>query len=161
MESHSSHQVSAWWTSGKAGIARSEQVPTVIHFTAPVSFGGVPGQWTPEELMLGALASCFIATFQALSVYAKLPFADLEVSVHGEIEKTSSGFQFTAIEVRPGLTIEDEQLRFLAERVLLKADSLCLVSRAISTPKTFTPKIVVGVSSSTRGSITPGKKEFP
>ena len=146
MEDRSAYRVLAWWTSGKAGIARSEQVPTVIHFTAPVGFGGDPGRWTPEELMLAALASCFTTTFQAISTYSKLSYADLEVTVDGEIEKTSSGFQFKSIGIKPRLTITDEELRPLAERVLHKSEALCLVSRAISTPKTFTPEIMVGVS---------------
>lgn len=138
------YKVSAWWTSGKGGIARSAQVPTVIHFTAPVSFGGDPGRWTPEELMLAALASCFTTTFQAIATYSKLAYTDLEVSVHGEIEKTASGFQFTTIGIKPRLTIGDESLRALAERVLQKSEALCLVSRAILTPKSFEAEVMVG-----------------
>jgi len=140
------YSVTAWWTAGKGGIARSEQVPTVIHFTAPVSFGGEAGRWNPEELMLAALASCFTTTFQAIATYSKLNYMDLEVKVDGEIEKTASGFQFRTIGIRPVLTIGDEALRPLAERVLRKSEGLCLVSRAIVTPKTFTSEIRVGAA---------------
>lgn len=143
-EEKATYQVSAWWTSGKAGIVRSEQVPTVIHFTAPVNFGGEPNRWNPEELMLAALASCFVSTFQAIAGYSKLPYTDLEIWVTGEIEKTASGFQFVSITLRPQLRIAEEELRASAERVLQKSEKLCLVSRAISTPKTFSPEIVVG-----------------
>ena len=138
------YQVSAWWTSGKGGIARSGQVPTVIHFTAPVSFGGDPGRWTPEELMLAALASCFTTTFQAIATYSKLNYMDMEVSVEGGIEKTASGFQFTGIRIAPKLTISDEALRPLAEKVLHKSEALCLVGRALSIPKAFVPEVRVG-----------------
>ena len=143
MEDNNKYHVSAWWTSGKGGIARSQQAPTVIHFTAPVSFGGDPGRWTPEELMLAALASCFTTTFQAIATYSKLPYSDLEVSVDGQIEKTASGFQFTGITIKPRLTIADETLRPLAERVLHKSETLCLVGRALSIPKTFTAEVLV------------------
>ena len=141
------YQVSAWWTSGKGGITRSAQVPTVIHFNAPVSFGGEAGRWTPEELMLAAVASCFTATFQAIATYSTLPYTDLEVLVDGEIEKTASGFQFKEIGIKPRLTISEESLRPLADRVLRKSEALCLVGRAIMTPKTFTPEVVVGAAS--------------
>jgi peroxiredoxin-like protein len=144
MEDHSSYQVSAWWTSGKAGIVRSDQVPTVIHFTAAVSFGGEPSRWNPEELLLASLASCFISTFQAIATYSKLPYTDLEIKVAGEITKTDSGFQFTSITMQPRLTIDDEALRATAERVLNKSEKLCLVSRALNTAKTFSPEILVG-----------------
>jgi organic hydroperoxide reductase OsmC/OhrA len=139
------YQVSAWWTSGKGGIVRSDQVPTVIHFTAPVSFGGDPGRWTPEELMLAAIASCFTTTFRSIATYSKLDYTDLEVSVDGGIEKTASGFQFTAIRIKPKLTISNEDMRPLAEKVLHKSETLCLVGRALSTPKTFHPEVVIGV----------------
>jgi organic hydroperoxide reductase OsmC/OhrA len=138
------YQVSAWWTSGKGGITRSSQVPTVIHFTAPVSFGGEPGRWTPEELMLSALASCFTATFEAIATHSKLAYTDLEVIVDGEIEKTTSGFQFTRIGIKPKLSIAEETLRPLADRVLQKSEALCLVGRAINTPRTFTYEVRVG-----------------
>jgi len=144
MEERSAYRVLGWWTSGKAGIVRSDQVPTVIHFTAPVSFGGDPGRWTPEELMLAAVASCFTTTFQAIATYSKLAYADLEVAVDGDIEKTSSGFQFKSISIQPRVTVAGEELRPLAEKVLRKSEALCLVSRAISTPKTFTPEVRVG-----------------
>lgn len=143
MEERSKYRVLGWWTSGKAGIVRSDQVPTVIHFTAPVSFGGDQGRWTPEELMLAAIASCFTTTFQAIATYSNLAYADMEVAVDGEIEKTGSGFQFKSIAIKPRLTIADEELRPLADRVLQKSEALCLVSRAIATPKTFTPEVRV------------------
>lgn len=146
MEDRSKYRVLGWWTSGQAGIVRSDQVPTVIHFTAPVSFGGDPGRWTPEELMLAALASCFTTTFQAIATYSKLEYADMEVAVDGEIEKTTTGFQFKGISIQPRVTVAKEELRALAEKVLHKSESLCLVSRAISTPKTFLPEVRVGVA---------------
>lgn len=147
MEDRESYRVTAWWTSGRAGIARSEQVPTVIHFTAPVNFGGDPGRWNPEELMLAALASCFTTTFHAIADYSKLLYTDLEVKVEGEIQKTTSGFQFTGITLKPRLHIAEESLRALAEKVLRKSEALCLVSRAIATPKQFEMEIVVNRSS--------------
>jgi len=136
-----SYRVSAWWAAAKTGIVRSDQVPTALHFTAPVDFGGEAGRWTPEELLLAALASCFTTTFHALAGYSQLPYIDLEVTVDGEIEKTSSGFQFKSIGITPRLTVPEESQRALADRVLRKSEALCLVSRAIATTKTFTPEV--------------------
>ncbi len=151
MDERSSYRVSAWWTSGKAGIAKTEHIPTVIHFTAPPSFGGDPGRWNPEEMLLAALGGCFTTTFQALATYSCLPYTDMEVEVSGEVEKTVSGYQFTAIAVSPRVTIEDEQNRALADKVLRKSEALCLVSRALSTPKSFSPVVVVGAPPPPRG----------
>jgi peroxiredoxin-like protein len=151
MDERSSYRVSAWWTSGKAGIAKTESAPTVIHFTAPPSFGGDPGRWNPEEMMLAALGACFTTTFQALATYSHLPYTDMEVEVRGEVEKTTSGYQFTSITISPKVTIEDEQQRGLADKVLRKSEALCLVSRALSTPKKFAPVVLVSASPPSRG----------
>ena len=59
MENEHKYRVVAWWTSGQTGIAKSDSAPNAIHFTAPPQFGGVEGRWTPEDLLMTALASCF------------------------------------------------------------------------------------------------------
>ena len=46
-------------TSGQTGIAKSDSAPNTIHFTAPPKFGGLEGRWTPEDLLMTSLASCF------------------------------------------------------------------------------------------------------
>jgi organic hydroperoxide reductase OsmC/OhrA len=67
MENEHKHHVIAWWTSGQAGIAKSDSAPNAIHFTAPPEFGGLEGRWTPEDLLMTALASCFTTTFHAIA----------------------------------------------------------------------------------------------
>jgi peroxiredoxin-like protein len=143
MEQHS-YRVTAWWTSGRAGIAKSQKVPTAIHFTAPAEFGGDPGRWNPEELLLSAVAGCFTTTFEAIAKYSSLGYADLEVAVEGCIAKSDSGFHFTEIFIRPKLRIIEERDLRLAERVLQKSKDLCLVSRALCVPQRFETEVMVG-----------------
>src|SRR3984893_9436027 len=56
MENEHKYRVVAWWTSGQTGIAKSNSAPNAIHFTAPPQFGGLEGRWTPEDLLMTALA---------------------------------------------------------------------------------------------------------
>src|SRR5262249_3712023 len=105
METEHRYRVSAWWSSGKSGIAKSESAPNAIHFTAPPEFGGLEGRWTPEDLLLGALASCYTTTFRALADYSKLEYSDLSVEVEGTVVKTESGYAFREIVIRPTLSI--------------------------------------------------------
>ncbi len=78
-----SYRVSAWWTSGRTGIAKSDSAPNAIHFTAPKEFGGLEGRWTPEELLLAAIAGCFTTTVRTIAGSAQFEFTDLEVEVSG------------------------------------------------------------------------------
>src|SRR5437762_13833528 len=143
MEDNYPYRVVAWWTSGRTGLAKCISAPNAIHFAAPHQFGGLEGRWTPEDLLLGAIASCFTTTFRALSEYSRFEYADLEVEVEGTIRKVESGYSFIGIAISPKLTIPNEEGRELALRLLHKGEQLCLVSRALSVRKTFEPRLQV------------------
>jgi len=144
MEKGHTYRVTAWWTSGQSGLTKSESAPNAVHFTAPPQFGGLEGRWTPEDLLLSAVAGCFTTTFHAVAGYAKFAYTDLEVEVEGTVEKTHTGYCFTRIVIRPRLMISDEQEKTQASDLLEKARSLCLVARALATVQDFEPHVGVG-----------------
>jgi hypothetical protein len=80
-----SYRVAAWWTSGRTGLAKSDSAPNAIHFTAPKEFGGLEGRWTPEELLLAAVAGCFTTTLRAVAGSGQFDFTDLQVEASGKI----------------------------------------------------------------------------
>src|ERR1700687_3079473 len=137
MENDHKYRVVAWWTSGQMGIAKSDSAPNAIHFTAPSQFGGLEGRWTPEDLVINALASCFTTTFHAMAGYSKFEYTDLEVEADATVSKTDSGYRFSEIVIRPNLKIASEENRQRAISLLHKAKELCLVSRALATPQKF------------------------
>ena len=141
MQTAHRYRVVAWWSSEKNGIAKSDSAPNAIHFAAPPEFGGLEGRWTPEDLLLCATASCYTTTFRALADYSKFEFADLEVEVEGTVEKIDSGYAFTKIVIRPTLTTSGDQDQARALRLLQKAKSVCLVSRALSVEQKFEPRV--------------------
>lgn len=143
MDIQHNYHVEAWWVAGKAGLARSKSSPSTIHFSAPIEFGGMAGRWTPEELFLAAIASCFTSTFQTLAEYLKFEFCDLEVSADGKIEKDKSGYRFQQISIHPKLTILRDEDHDRGLTLLEKSRELCLVSRAIAVSLDFTPSLVV------------------
>jgi organic hydroperoxide reductase OsmC/OhrA len=63
--------------------------------------------------------------------------------VEGTVSKTTSGYIFTGIVIRPGLTIADEDGENLALALLNKAKGLCLVSRALATMQEFVPQVEI------------------
>jgi peroxiredoxin-like protein len=146
MEAAQEYRVVAWWSSGRTGLAKSNSAPNVIHFTAPPEFGGLEGRWTPEDLLISAVASCYTTTFHALAEHSQLEYADLEVEVEGWVGKTDSGYSFSEIVIRPELTISsgDQQTRALG--LLKKAKAMCLVARALAVEQKFEPRVRVGES---------------
>lgn len=143
MENEHKYRVVAWWSSGRTGLAKTDAAPNAIHFTAPPEFGGLEGRWTPESLLLCAIAGCFTTTFRAIAEYSKFEYADLEVQVEGTIKKIYSGYAFTEIAIRPNLSINNEVEEARGIRLLQKTKGLCLVTRALSVPQLFEPHIQV------------------
>jgi len=144
MEKEHTYRVKAWWTSGQTGLTKSESAPNAVHFAAPPQFGGLEGRWTPEDLLLSAIASCFTTTFHALAGYSKFEFTDLEVQAEGTVAKTASGYAFTEIRISPRLTLADESAQARGLELLKKTKGLCLVSRALATSQTFEPVVEIG-----------------
>lgn len=144
MENEHKYHVVAWWSSGQTGIAKSNSAPNAIHFAAPPLFGGLEGRWTPEDLLMTALASCFTTTFHAIAGYSKFEYTDLEVEAEGTVSKTSSGYTFSEIVLRPNLKIPNEDKREQAIHLLQKAKGLCLVSRALAKAQKFETRVEVG-----------------
>ena len=143
MENEHKYRVVSWWTSGQTGIAKSDSAPNAIHFTAPPQFGGLEGRWTPEDLLMTALASCFTTTFHAIARYSKFEYTDLEVEAEGTVSKTDTGYSFSEIVIRPSLTIPNEENRERAINLLQKAKALCLVSRALATTQKFEARVEI------------------
>ncbi len=141
MEESYRHQVVAWWAAGRTGLAKSASAPNSIHFAAPPQFGGLEGRWTPEDLLLGAIASCFTTTFRVLAEHSKWNYIDLQVEVQGVVKKGDSGYNFTAVALRPVLKIQNETERHRALQLLEKAQGLCLVSRALAVDQRFEPVV--------------------
>jgi peroxiredoxin-like protein len=145
MENEHTYRVVAWWSAGKTGLAKSDSAPNALHFTAPTQFGGLEGRWTPEDLLLVAVASCYTTTFRAMADYSKFAYIDLEVEVQGTIVKAEHGYAFNRITIHPTLRIASEEEKPRGARLMEKAKGLCLVSRALSVTQIFEPQIQVTV----------------
>ena len=141
MEDAHTYHVIAWWSSGRTGLAKSDSAPNAIHFTAPAQFGGLQGRWTPEDLLLAALASCFTITFNSIAQDSSFDYLDLQVEAKGTVIKMDAGYGFNEIVIRSNLTILDEKSREWGISLLQRAVRLCLVSRAL----TLVPKLEIRV----------------
>ena len=147
MEQTNQFRVLAWWSSGRTGIAKSDSAPNAIHFTAPVAFGGIEGRWTPEDFLLGAVASCFTTTFRALAEYSAFEYTDLQTEVDGVVARTGSEYAFRDIVIRASVTISQEQDKARALKLLHKTQAACLVSRALAIPQEFQPVVTIAATS--------------
>jgi len=145
MPAEYTYRVSAWWTSGRTGLAKCESSPNTIHFSEAPELGGLEGRWTPEQLLLCALAGCFTTTFHDVARAAKFEYTDLEVEVEGSVRRNrGSGCNFSEILLRPRLTVVSEEQREIGLGLLRRAKAVCMISRAITVPQTLEPFVEAG-----------------
>jgi len=145
MAAEYTYRVSAWWTSGRTGMAKCESSPNTIHFSEAAEIGGLQGRWTPEQLLLCSLAGCFTTTFHDVARAAKFEYTDLEVEIEGSVQRSrNNGCDFREILVRPRLTVASEEQREAGLALLSKTKALCMISRAIAVPQTLEPVVEAG-----------------
>jgi organic hydroperoxide reductase OsmC/OhrA len=144
MESKYTYHASAQWHQHDRGFVELEHgAPRLINFSAPPEFGGEAGFWTPEHFLLAAVASCYVATFGGIARASKLEFQGIEVAVDGVIEKENGSLRFTKISLKPAAIIFGEEDREKTQRLLEKAEKICLVAPSLSCAIELEPKIFV------------------
>lgn len=131
MPTQFSYRTTARWTEHTRGIVEVEGIPRTINFAAPPEFGGEPGLWTPEHLLLAAVSTCYVATLRAVAEASKAQFHSLELTAEGTVEKQEGGFRFTRIVLRPVVAILREEDRERMGRLLEKAERVCLITRSL------------------------------
>lgn len=144
MPAEYSYRVSAWWTSGRTGLAKCESSPNTIHFSEAAELGGLQGRWTPEQLLLCSLAGCFTTTFNDVARASKFEYTDLEVEIEACVRRSrTAGPNFTEILIRPRLTVASEDRREAGLALLRRTKSVCMISRAITVPQTMEPTVEI------------------
>ena len=138
------YEASASWALHHHGsVQPGDGIPLKLDFSVPPEFGGEGGMWTPEHLLLGAVASCYVATFRGIAEKSNLEFQAIEISVEGVIEKKDGGLRFTRILLHPKASICREEDRTRAAKLLDKAEQGCLIARSLSAEIQMQPQIWV------------------
>jgi organic hydroperoxide reductase OsmC/OhrA len=120
-----------WQPGGHARLSAGER-PAIV--TGPPSqFGGEPSWWSPEHLLLSAVSSCLMATFQAFATRHSLGVQSYSSVVKGILAKTPAGLTFTSIVISVELIAAPERL-VDAVRLLEDAKRHCIVANALKTP---------------------------
>lgn len=102
-----------------------------LETAGPPEFGGPGDVWSPETLLVGAVADCFILSFRAIARTARLEWTELECTAEGTLDKLGKFNQFTGFTVKAKLTIPPETNRAKAETILEKAEKYCLITNSM------------------------------
>ena len=128
------YRVGVDWEGDRLTSVSSSGKPELAVATPPEFKGGLAGVWSPEDLLVASVASCYAVTLVAVLERRDLPLRDLNVSGTGHLTtRDDSRFGFVAIELTVKLTTDERSLGAVL-RAAKHAERACLISMALDVP---------------------------
>jgi len=120
----------------------SDGVPALASM-GPRQFGGPGDRWSPETLLVGAVADCFVLTFRAVARASQLPWTSLRCEVEGTLDRVDRAMQFTGFEVRVSLQLPAGGDADKARRLIEKSERGCLITNSLKAPSLLVAEVEV------------------
>ena len=128
------YKVGVAWQGDRITSVSSHDKPDLTVATPPEFKNGVPGVWSPEDLLVASIASCYTVTLVAVAARRELPLHSVQVSGTGHLTARDDGrFGFVAVELTAAIGT-DERVLEAVERAAKHAERACLVSMALDVP---------------------------
>jgi organic hydroperoxide reductase OsmC/OhrA len=128
------YQVAVAWEGDRITHVSSPDKPELTIATPPEFKNGVAGVWSPEDLLVASVASCYAVTLVAVAENRCVPLNALRVTGTGHLTKRDDGrFGFVAIELTASIETDGAAMDAL-RRVARYAERGCLISQALDIP---------------------------
>lgn len=110
----------------------------------PAEFGGPGDLWSPETLLVAAVANCFILSFRAIARASRLDWNSVGCDVEALLDRVSGKLLFTELKLAVKLELPAVGEEVRARRILEKAEETCLITNSMSARVTLDTELVVG-----------------
>ena len=107
----------------------------------PREFGGPGDQWSPEALLIAAVADCFVLTFRAMATPSRVTWYALDCDATGTLERVDRATRFTEIQLAVRISVPDDMEEEKVLRVLKKAEETCLITNSLTATVTLNTDI--------------------
>ena len=122
-------------------VVLSSQGLESLDTAGPPEFGGPGDLWSPETLLVGAVANCFILSFRAIARAARFEWVSLNCDVSGTLDKIDRVTQFTSFDLSVELTVPPGTDEKKALRLLEKAEHHCLITNSMKSGTRLSAKV--------------------
>ena len=109
----------------------------------PREFGGPGDRWSPEALLVAAVADCFILTFRAIAKASKVSWVSLACDVEGTLERSEGTMRFTKFKLNAALSVPPDTNAEKAHRLLEKAEASCLITNSLSATTHLSAEVLI------------------
>jgi organic hydroperoxide reductase OsmC/OhrA len=114
----------------------------VLATAPPAEFDGPGDVWSPETLMMAAIADCYVLTFRGVARAAKFEWDELNCEVEGVLERVDGVTRFSGytnvatLKVRPGTD------HAKAKELMERAERVCLVNNSLLGDRRLVVRVV-------------------
>jgi len=130
------------WSSARRGMLSAAGKADII-VGSPPEFKGEPGNWSPEELLVGSLNTCIMLTFLTLAQARGLTPAGYESEAEGLLENVEGKYRLTEVSVRPRVVVETDAQLEVGRKTMEGVEAQCFISNSITSRVKLTPEFVV------------------
>jgi organic hydroperoxide reductase OsmC/OhrA len=128
------YRVGVAWEGDRITTVTSTDKPDITVATPPEFKNGVTGVWSPEDLLVASVASCFAVTMIAVAERRDLPLYELDVTGTGHLTQRDDGrFGFVAVELTAHIQTAEPSIDAL-RRAAKYAERACLITMALDVP---------------------------
>lgn len=131
------------WKSPHRGVLSQAGKPNVV-VGSPPEFRGYPDNWSPEDLLVGALNTCLMLTFYALAHSKGVEPVAYQSSAEGLLENVDGVYRITEVDVTPTVVLKSEADRDIARDLMAnKVEAHCFITNSLSGKVKLTPQFQV------------------
>jgi uncharacterized OsmC-like protein len=109
----------------------------------PAQFGGDGDHWSPETLLVGAVADCLALTFRGVARARKLTWTSFWCETDGRLDRVDGGLCFTDIDLHVRVSapagVREDELRSAIE----KAERTCLITNSLKATVRLDAEVVI------------------
>jgi organic hydroperoxide reductase OsmC/OhrA len=120
--------------------------PPELRMAPPVEFDGPGDAWSPEQLLVASVESCFLFTLRAVAAEARLEYTSIHITGEGLLQRKEGIVRITEVVLRPIMALPAGSDPAQAAKVLERSAKLCFLSASLSAPVRLEPRILVSES---------------
>ncbi len=124
-------QLKANWPGNRNDVGDISSGNLQTNISIPKEMDG-PGVGTnPDEMLLGAAATCYIITLAAMMERSKIEKESLEMQSTAIVDVTKGVFTYKKIIHRPSILLKNAKDIAKTEKLAIKAEENCMISKAL------------------------------
>ncbi len=128
------------WTHESRGIVELGEGRTDLEVAPPPQFKGPEGLWSPEDLFVSSIETCFFLTLMFHLKQNKIELVEYSSRADGLLERVEGNLCFTQVDLYPRVVVKNAAEK-MAE-LLEKAEKGCLVARSVKCAINLHPEIL-------------------